>query len=219
MKLLQKILKWFLYFLLIPAIYIIISLILGYITVNRTELSHDNNKEIYLSTNGVHLYIVIPVNNISTELKKGLKFTRDDKYLSFGWGDENFYLNTPTWHDLTFWNAFKALFLKGSALIHLTRYTEIEKPWIKVNLSESELKKLNQFILKSFKKDTNGNKIIIANSGYSINDDFYKANGHYSIFKTCNTWVNKVFKESGLKSCLWTPFDFGLIDKYKGSVL
>lgn len=215
MKLLQKILKWFLYFLIIPVSYIIISLILGYITVNRTELSTDNNKEIYLSTNGVHLYIIIPVNNLSVVLKKDLAFTQDDKYLSFGWGDENFYLNTPTWRDLTFWNAFKALFLKGSALIHLTRYKGIRKSWIKINLSESELKKLNKFISESFKKDASGNKIIIADRGYSINDDFYKANGHYSIFKTCNTWVNKAFKESGLKSCLWTPFDFGLIDKYK----
>jgi len=215
MKLLRKILKWFMYFLIIPMSYIIISLVLGYITVNRTELSADNNKEVYLSTNGVHLYIIFPVNDLSIALKKDLAFTHDDKYLSFGWGDENFYLKTPVWGDLTFWNAFKALFLKGSALIHLTRYKVIGKSWIKINLSESELKKLNKFISGSFKKDASGNKIIIANSGYSINDDFYKANGHYSIFRTCNTWVNEAFKKSGLKSCLWTPFDFGLIDKYK----
>ncbi|MBL4888255.1 MAG: DUF2459 domain-containing protein, partial [Flavobacteriaceae bacterium] len=47
------------------------------------------------------------------------------------------------------------------------------------------------------------------------NDDFYKANGSFSCLKTCNSWANSAFKESGLKSCFWTPFDFGLINKYK----
>lgn len=195
--------------------YIIISLILTYITVNKTELSIENNKEVYLSTNGVHLDIIISINELNIELKEGLKFTQDEKYFSFGWGDENFYLNTPTWNDLTFGNAFKAIFLKSPTLIHLTKYKQIRKYWTKVILSESELKKLNQFISESFKKDVSGNKIIIANSGYSRNDDFYKANGSFSCFKTCNSWVNKAFKESDLKSCLWTPFDFGLINKYE----
>ncbi|MCK5279262.1 MAG: TIGR02117 family protein [Cyclobacteriaceae bacterium] len=215
MKILRKILKWFIYFLFIPISYLIISLLLTFITINRTELIVENKKEIYLSTNGIHLEIIIPVNDLNIELKKNIECTPDEKYFSFGWGDENFYLNTPTWGDLTFRNAFKAMFLKGSTLIHLTRSRKVENSWTKVIINESQLKKLNQYISKSFKKDENGNKIIIANSGYSVNDDFYKANGNFSCFKTCNTWVNNAFKESNLKSCLWTPFDFGLIDKYK----
>ena len=60
-----------------------------------------------------------------------------------------------------------------------------------------------------------GTKIILKNKGYTSNDDFYKAKGNYSCFKTCNSWVNTGFKESGLTSCLWTPFDFGLLNKYQ----
>lgn len=199
---------------MIPLGYLVISIILTNITVNKSENETDNNKLVYLSSNGVHLNIIIHQNDLEIELKNGLEFTEHEEYLSFGWGDENFYLNTPTWGDLTFRNAFKAMFLKSSTLIHLTRSRQVENSWTKVIISESQLKKLNQYISKSFKKDENGNKIIIANSGYSVNDDFYKANGNFSCFKTCNTWVNNAFKESDLKSCLWTPFDFGLIDKY-----
>jgi uncharacterized protein (TIGR02117 family) len=162
----------------------------------------------------VHLEIIIPVNELSTELKEDIEIAPDDKYISFGWGDENFYLNTPTWGDLTLKNAFIALFLKSSALIHLTRWKQVNSSWTKVIIGESELRKLNHYLSMSFKKDENGNKIILNNSGYSNNDDFYKANGSFSCFKTCNTWVNKAFKESDLKSCLWTPFDFGLLNKY-----
>ena len=84
-----------------------------------------------------------------------------------------------------------------------------------VSLSELELNKLNHYILESFNKDHEGNKVILPDSGYSTNDDFYEGIGSYSCFKTCNSWVNSGFKESGLKACFWTPFDFGLMNKYK----
>ncbi|HDZ86000.1 MAG TPA: DUF2459 domain-containing protein [Candidatus Moranbacteria bacterium] len=215
MKILQKTLKWFLFFLLIPIGYVIISLILSYITVNKSVLTPKNNKELYLSSNGVHLAVVIQVNDMSNELLKGLKYRPDEEYFSFGWGDENFYLNTPSWDDLTFGSAFKALFLKGSTLIHLARYKQKRKSWVRINVTDTELSKLNQFISASFKRSRNGRKIILKNRGYSINDDFYKAVGRYSLFNTCNTWVNRAFKESGLKACYWTPFAFGLMNKYK----
>ena len=215
MNILRKILKWFLYFLLIPISYLIISLLLTFITINGEYSVVEYKKEIFLSTNGVHLEIIIPVNDLSIELKEDIEFTPDDKYISFGWGDENFYLNTPTWADLTFKNAFIALFLKSSTLIHLTRWKQVKSSWTKVIIGDSELIKLNHYLSMSFKKNENGNKIILNNSGYSINDDFYKANGSFSCFKTCNTWTNNAFKESDLKSCLWTPFDFGLLNKYQ----
>ena len=49
---------------------------------------------------------------------------------------------------------------------------------------------------------------------YGANNSFYRANGSYSPIKTCNTWVNDGFKESGLKASYWTLFDFGLLNKY-----
>jgi len=152
MKFLKKILKLILGVFAIPIIYLLISLLLTSITVNESEVSLNANKTIYLNTNGVHLDVIIPVSEIDNNLKKGLKM-KDEKYLSFGWGDENFYLYTPTWSDLTFNNAF--------------------------------------------------------------NDDFYKAKGSYSCLKTCNSWVNSALKMSDLKCCYWTPFDFGIINKYK----
>lgn len=215
MRLGKRILIWILYLLLIPISYIAISLILSSITIDRKIKNQDSEKIIFLNTNGVHLDIVIPKNNIDSLLLLGLKQEQSDKYLSFGWGDENFYLNTPTWGDLTFKNAFSAMFLKSSTLMHVTRYKTKGSDWIEIKLTESELEKLNFYLQNTFKTSQNGIKIILENKGYSSTDDFYKANGSYSCFKTCNSWVNSGFKESGLKSCLWTPFDFGLMKKYE----
>ncbi len=58
-------------------------------------------------------------------------------------------------------------------------------------------------------------KILLNNKGYSYNDDFYEALGSFSCFKTCNSWVNSGLKESDIKACLWTPFDFGLLRIHK----
>ncbi|MBN4084722.1 DUF2459 domain-containing protein [Flavobacteriaceae bacterium AH-315-B10] len=214
MKIVKKILKWFLYILAIPVIYLVISIILTAIIVKELDQSSANNKTIYLQTNGIHLNIIIPKNDIEIDLLKNLEVMENQKYISFGWGDENFYINTPTWSDLTFKNTFRAMFLKSTTLMHITRYKYKSEHWIEVNVDTSELNKLNQYIQEYFKKDDNGNKIILTGFAYSTNDNFYKANGSYSIFKTSNTWVNSGFKKSGLKACYWTPFDFGLINKY-----
>jgi len=215
MSIVKKIFKWVLYFWLIPITYIIVSLILTAITVDRKTNNEDLNKSIYLSTNGVHLYIVIPKKDVDSLVLSGIKHNATENYLSFGWGDENFYINTPTWGDLTFRNAFKALFLESTTLMHVTRYKQKSTDWIEIKVNESELQKLNTYLLNTFEANENGMKIILENKGYSSIDDFYKSKGSYSCFKTCNSWVNIGFKESGLKSCLWTPFDFGLLNKYE----
>lgn len=215
MKIVKKILKGLFYFLLIPVSFLVVSLILSSITIDREEDITFAEKSIYLSTNGVHLNIVMPMKNIENRVLLGLKYEETDDYLSFGWGDENFYINTPTWGDLTFKNAFTALFLNSSTLMHVNRHEQKQSDWIEIKISESELKKINTYLLNSFKTDTNGMKIRLRNKGYTPMDDFYKSEGNYSIFKTCNSWVNTGFKKSGLKACLWTPFDFGLMNKYK----
>lgn len=215
MKILKKLLKWVSYFLSIPIIYLVLSLVLSFITINRKTEKQDSSKSIYLNTNGIHLDIVIPKDEVDSLLLSGLYHKPFERYLSFGWGDENFYLNTQNWSDLTFGNAFKAVFLKSSTLMHVTRYRSKQSDWIEIKVTNAELDKLNHYIYSTFRVDENGQKIILKNKGYTRIDDFYKANGSYSCFKTCNTWVNSGFKESGLRSCLWTPFDFGLMNKYQ----
>jgi uncharacterized protein (TIGR02117 family) len=215
MIIVKRILKWFIYFLLIPISYFVLSLFFTFITIDRKVENTISDKTIFISTNGVHLDIVLPKESIDSTLLYGLHLKGNEKYLSFGWGDENFYLNTPTWGDLTFKNAFSAMFLGSPTLMHITRHNGKASDWVEIKINDSELKNLTNYIHKTFKTNENGMKIIVENKGYSAMDDFYKANGSYSCLKTCNSWVNKGFKESGLKSCFWTPFDFGLLNKYE----
>lgn len=215
MKILKKIGKWFLIFLSLPVFYVLISLLLSSITIKQTSGNEDSNNQIYLTTNGVHLDIVIPKRHIDSLLLSGIKHNQEDEYISFGWGDENFYLNTPTWGDLTIKNAVGAMFLKSTTLLHITRYRRTYDGWIGIKVSDEELQKLNEYLFETFALNETGEKVILPNKGYSLTDDFYKANGSYTCINTCNSWVNSGFKYSGLKCSYWTPFDFGLINKYE----
>lgn len=215
MNFLRKLLRFILILFFIPIIYLGSALILTAITIEPESNVIPKDEVVYLNTNGVHLDVVIPKHKMTEELSESLVVNAEDQYVSFGWGDENFYLNTPTWGDLTFTNAFSALFLESSTLMHITRYRAQQKDWIEVKLTKDQFQKLNFYIANSFKTNSNGVKYLLEGQGYSSRDEFYKANGSYSCFKTCNSWVNTGFKESEMKSCLWTPFDFGLMNKYE----
>ncbi|WP_375578877.1 DUF2459 domain-containing protein [Marivirga tractuosa] len=215
MKIVRIIFKYVLYFLLIPISYVAVSFILGAITVDRSETQESSDKTIYLASNGVHLDIVLPKESIDSLLLADLIYNANEDYLAFGWGDENFYLNTPTWGDLTMKTAIKAVFFKSPSLIHITRFRNKQRDWIEIKITKTELRRLNSYIFQTFILNKNQEKILLKDQGYTLRDDFYKAKGHFYLFKTCNSWVNTGFKESGLKACLWTPFDFGLMNKYK----
>lgn len=215
MKAIKKIGKCIITIILIPVVYLIISLILTLIPITNKEGYSEKNKSIYLISNGVHLNIIIPKNQLSSKLLDGLRYFKDDNYFSFGWGDKKFYLNTPTWGDLTFNNAFRALFLKSPTLIHLARYSTINVDWVEIKVSQNQLNKINQYIYKTFYFNPQNKKILLNNKGYSFNDDFYEALGSYSCFKTSNSWVNTGLKKSDIKACLWTPYDFALLSMHK----
>ncbi|EDP97694.1 DUF2459 domain-containing protein [Kordia algicida OT-1] len=215
MKFIKKTIKWIVCILLIPIVYVLISFICTAITVNG-ETPQETPHTIYLSTNGVHLDIVISKNNLQEKLRKQLQEKLDDvSYISFGWGDENFYLNTPTWEDLTFSNAFSAMFLKSNTLMHVTTHEVRRNSWVVIQVSEEQLTRLNLFISETFQQDKKRNSVKLLEKSYGNFDSFYKANGSYSCFKTCNTWVNQALKESKIKACLWTLFDDGLLNKHR----
>ncbi len=211
----KKVLKLVITLFLIPVVYLLLSLILTLIPVNGNNDYIEKNNSIFLNSNGIHLDIIIPKDQIDSYLLDGLEYSKKDKYFSFGWGDKKFYFNTPTWNDLTFNNAFKAIFINNSTLIHLTKYSTIQKDWVEIKVNQDQLYKINQYINKTFNIDTFDEKVLLKSKGYTRDDDFYEALGSFSIFKTCNSWVNSGLKKSDIKACLWTPFDFGLINMHK----
>ena len=186
-----------------------------YIPVNESQHEKEETDTIYLHSNGIHLDIALHKNSLDWNKFKGLNTHNNDSIFSFGWGDENFYINTPEWSDLSLTTAFTAVFIKSPTLVHVTNYSFVQNDWKKVAVSQNQLTQINKLLSATFQKDELGNVQILSGKGYTNYDEFYRANGNYHLFNTCNSWVNFIFNKSGLKACWWTPFDFGLLRMYK----
>ena len=204
-------------------LYMLLAFILSVIPVNKQEGSVKGGISIYILSNGVHTDLVFPIKTTYIDWSQEIKFdhtkSKDTQmhYLAFGWGDKGFYLETPTWSDLKYSVAFKAMFFMGSSAMHTTFYKEMKenKNCIRIDLSGEAYQKLMVYIRESFQRDTTGNPILISGYHYGTDDSFYEAKGVYSLLYTCNTWSNNGLKAAGLQACLWTPFDKGIFYQYR----
>lgn len=205
-------------------LYVLSACLLSRISVAK-EPGTAADVAIYIYTNGVHTDIVLPVKNELYSWSKNIRFentiSKDttEKYIAFGWGDKGFYLNTPAWAQLKFSVAFKAAFALSTSAIHATFYKSLQEnaDCKRILISNKQYTRLIKYVQSSFKLDSTNNVIHIkTTANYNNYDAFYEAKGKYNIFCTCNTWANNALKACGQKACLWTPFDTGIFEQYKG---
>jgi len=91
-----------LFFVFTIAAYFFVALVLSVFPTFPSELNCRPDHQVFVSTNGVHLDIIIPVEELPHEMAKQLDLPGKIRFVSFGWGDKEFYINTPEWSDLTF---------------------------------------------------------------------------------------------------------------------
>ncbi len=188
------------------------------------EITDNTDITIYLLSNGVHTDIVLPATTPLYNWKNiaDPKYTASKdstlNYIAFGWGNKSFYLETPTWADLTFCNAFEAAVGLGKSAMHITYYNTMHenKHCKALQISSQQYIRLVTYIQQSFSYNIDGHSLPInTDAMYGIHDVFYEASGRYSLFKTCNTWANNALKSCGQKACVWTPFESGIFYHYK----
>ncbi len=190
--------------------------------VNKNPAAGDDIT-IYIITNGAHTDIVVPIRSDIVDWSETVSI--DDtvgkdhsaRYVAFGWGDKGFYLDIPTWDDLTFRIAFNAMFALSTTAMHVTFYRNMAEgdDCVAIPVGREEYAGLVRYISESFQRDTHGNTIYIdTDANYGPNDAFYEAVGRYNLFFTCNTWANNALKSCGRRACLWTAFDTGIFRQY-----
>lgn len=227
MAYLKKILHFIKIFLLaflgFVVIYLIFEFCLSKIPVSG-EVTENSTITIYVLTNGDHTDIVVPVRNAQIDWSRKIKFSNTVSkdttysYLAIGWGDKGFYLDTPTWSQLKFSVAFKAVFGLNTTAMHATFYQTMNENerCRKIAINENQYQRLIDFITHKFQTDSSGNFLNIkTDANYGDSDAFYEAKGRYSLFYTCNSWANDALKAAGQKACVWTAFDKGLFYQYR----
>ena len=198
----------------LPPTWFIAALVLGSIPANVAWHEPDKGITLYIRTNGVHTWIVMPKVNAIMDWRPYAppEHLRDPRYgrgdhVAIGYGNRDFYLNTPTWADLNMRTAFYALFGGGPTLLHVEHdYRPRPDDWQRpLRVTPEQYRRLVGFIRARFKLDAQGHVIPLLGRGYGDWDMFYEANGGYSFVLTCNEWTGRALRESGIRTGLWTP--------------
>jgi uncharacterized protein (TIGR02117 family) len=203
-------------------IYILIFLSISPFAIRAEKTSDPKTEIIYLSTNGIHSDVILPIHHPIMDWKKTLNMEKAlavdtfQTHLKFGWGDKNFFLKTKEWSDMEVGTVLNTVFGRGPGAMHLILCTpkDLGKTGlVEIHLTKRQYKKLCAFIKCSF-LFKNGKASVIENHPYGTYDFFYDSSIEYNMTYTCNTWTNNALKRAGQKACVWTPFKGAIFSKY-----
>jgi uncharacterized protein (TIGR02117 family) len=193
--------------LLIPLLYLAAGAVGGAIPRNADWVEAEDGVTVYVATNGIHTGVIVPTRAAGVDWSPVVRpeHLRDPRYVGrwlwFGWGERDFYLNTPTWRELSARTALHAIIGSDHTLVHVDHLLE---PWEEarpIRLSVDQYRRLSNAIRASF--DPADQRPI---SGYDVADVFYPAKGHYDALRTCNWWTGRMLAAAGVRIGWWTPF-------------
>ncbi len=144
--------------------------------------------DIFIVGSGVHTDIVMPASTsfinwhqLFTDRENPIPASL--RYMAIGWGNKEFYLNTPEWSDLTFKTAFNAVCGRGDAILHVAWYSSIreDEHCVRLSLSADQYERLIRYI-KSYLPAEGELVPVPSTVWYGKYHRFYDAGGHYSLF-------------------------------------
>ena len=224
MKYISKVTVFLLYSLeiliLLLCTYLTIALIGSALPINTDYNPENGEIEIFIISNGVHTDVCLPVETtqinwtdfIDTKTFRGIN--QKPQFISIGWGDKGFFLDTPAWSDLKASTAINAAFLPSSTAMHVTYFLRkpIERKSIKrCKITRKKYTELIGFIKDSFVINPDMGPQLIPNVGYTSVDNFYEAKGSYYLFRTCNTWTNDALATAGVRTSVLALFENGIL--------
>ena len=101
----------------------------------------------------------------------------------------------------------RALFRLDSTLLHVAADARPREAAeiLRIRVTPEQLHRLITQIDTSLSRDSHGLPLPIAGAHYDINDGFFEAQGHYSMFTTCNEWVRSALSNAGVRTAWWAP--------------
>lgn len=166
--------------------------------------------QIYLINNGWHQEIALPLRDCA---EKDLLVGSEDKgpYLLIGWGDREFFLNTPYLRMLTLKKTVWALFFPSESVLKVSflKGTPRVVPGVtRIPVTEEMLCRLYELAAEEkASPDPLSSELSHPAYGEAL---FFMGKSYYSILFTCNNWSGRVLKKGGIPSGLWTPWTAGV---------
>jgi uncharacterized protein (TIGR02117 family) len=176
----------------------------------QTRNSANDKVRIYIHGGGIHSDVIVPINHSTMNWMHLLEMPTSKvvhgelKWLSFGWGSRDFYLNTPRWIDVKVRDLVSAVVGTGGAAYHVIRLKEPATGayCVALDLSVEEYHSLCSFILSFFESENNLKPMIALKPDRPC-DVFYAAKGFYNALNNCNTWTNGALRSCGQSDRIW----------------
>jgi uncharacterized protein (TIGR02117 family) len=201
-------------------LYVVAGVGLAWIPTNTDFRPDPDGIEIAVMEHGVHTDLVLPLRTAEHdwwELLSPEDFrgdVSDFRYVAFGWGDRDFYLETPTWADVRVTTVVKASMGLGSSTVHANLMYALPPAdaWRRrIWVSSEQHDLLVEGIRDTLVLGADGRPVPIRGAHYHHADAFYEATGRYHLFRTCNVWVGDVLRAAGIRVGLWTPLPGGVL--------
>ena len=144
----------------------------------------------------IHADLILPIRNETMSWRQHFppsNFAGDARaatHVAFGWGNKEFYVDTPSWNDVKAETVFRAIFWPTATCMHVNLWDARDIPAgaRKTRISHEQYRHLVEFVLGSFRRDEGGRCLLIEGGAYGSNDAFYHAHGSHHAFNTCNCW-------------------------------
>jgi uncharacterized protein (TIGR02117 family) len=156
-------------------------------------------KHILVVHDNWHSAILIKTADLSPKVLPEMRDFPEAIYLEFSWGDREYFPHPDPGVSL----ALKAAFWSGGSILHVVGVTgspAVSYPHaeiIPIAVAAGEFQLLVQFVSETFVRAA-PESASEARPGLSENARFYPAQGKFSIFRTCNTWVAEALEAAQL---------------------
>ncbi|WP_336963493.1 TIGR02117 family protein [Sphingobium aquiterrae] len=173
---------------------------------DRALLDGGGGITIHVYSNGVHTGLVLPIADGLHDWHRRFPArdlrdpTHAGQWVIVGWGQRDFYLNTPTWADVNMATVARAAIGSDRTLIHVDH---LRRLWRGPDLRPVTLSRAQyRLLLTAIEADLVPGPAI---PGYGADDAFYPSHGRYSAVRTCNEWTGARLRAIGVRIGIWTP--------------
>ncbi|ABD54598.1 DUF2459 domain-containing protein [Jannaschia sp. CCS1] len=185
----------------------------GLVPGRAADLPPGDDVQIGLLYGQIHVDFLLPA---TSETRAALGFARaggvavdapDVGYFIVGWGARDFYTQVPEWADLNATATIRAITGDASVLRVDTTSPRIFFDQVpQISLSAAQYAALLAEISATAAPGAIGLEV----QGHRPTSGFVEARGRFHVFRTCNTWVGRVLRASGVPMGTWTPTPYAV---------
>ncbi len=203
---------WLGFWLLLLTGYPLAAWVGSSIPVNGAWQQPRDGVSLMVASNGVHTMLIVPLVNEDADWRADFPVSdlRAPKlpytYLGIGWGDKQFFLETATWADLSWRTPIHVIAGGGESLLHIDHLVT-PSPGPDTRVLVVTHAQYRQIVAAIRNERAPGAPI----SGYDADDAFYPAREAYTPWRTCNAWMGRTLRDTGVRMGAWTPIAGGVM--------